>query len=254
MEAEGPARLDQLGDRMAGAQDRLLQAGGVAVVDRGVIGLGQGILPDHVLTRHVRAQVADLRPHVAVGQLVPGAREGIGEFVGVVVEALGNLAEARIFLQRHVGGGHHGRQAAVGTVRPGRLVLLLLVLRLPLPRAGRALDQVVAVFEEHAEIVHAPLDGRRGPGAFQAAGDGVIAHAAFVPAGPAAALLGDVGALRGGADLRSIASAVALAEGVAAGGQGDGLLVAHRHARKGLADFLRRCQRVGTAAGPFGLT
>ena len=65
---------------------------------------------------------------------------------------------------------------------------------------------------------------------------------------PAEALLGDVRALRLGADLGGVAGAVALAEGVAAGRERDGLLVVHRHPREGLADVARRFQRVGIAA------
>jgi hypothetical protein len=46
-----------------------------------------------------------------------------------------------------------------------------------------------------------------------------------------------------------------LAEGVAAGDQGDGLLVVHGHAAEGLADAQgRRELRVRVAAGPSGFT
>jgi hypothetical protein len=47
------------------------------------------------------------------------------------------------------------------------------------------------------------------------------------------------GRLRVGAEQRGVAIAVALADGVAAGGQGDGLLVVHRHAGEGLAHIWR---------------
>ena len=43
--------------------------------------------------------------------------------------------------------------------------------------------------------------------------------------------------------LDGVAGAVRLAEGVAAGGQRDGLLVVHAHAREGLANVARRLQR-----------
>jgi hypothetical protein len=45
-----------------------------------------------------------------------------------------------------------------------------------------------------------------------------------------------------------------LAEGVAAGDQGDGLFVVHRHAGEGLADVARRGEGIGVAVGPSGLT
>jgi hypothetical protein len=51
---------------------------------------------------------------------------------------------------------------------------------------------------------------------------------------PAQALVLDP-ALRARAEQRGVAVAVALADGVAAGGQGDGLLVVHGHAGEGLA-------------------
>ena len=62
------------------------------------------------------------------------------------------------------------------------------------------------------------------------------AFAAAVAALPAEALLFEAGALGLGADVRRVAGAVALAEGVPAGDQRDGLLVVHGHAREGLAD------------------
>ena len=43
------------------------------------------------------------------------------------------------------------------------------------------------------------------------------------------------------------ARAVALAEGVAAGDERDGLLVVHRHAREGFADVAARRDRIGIA-------
>ena len=44
-----------------------------------------------------------------------------------------------------------------------------------------------------------------------------------------------------------------LAEGVAAGDQRDGFLVVHRHAAEGLADILRRRDRIGVAVRAFGV-
>ena len=59
------------------------------------------------------------------------------------------------------------------------------------------------------------------------------------------------GAFRLRADQRRIAGAVGLAEGVAAGDQRDGLFVVHRHAEEGLADVLRRRDRVRIAVRSF---
>ena len=51
-----------------------------------------------------------------------------------------------------------------------------------------------------------------------------------------------------GVDQARVAGAVRLAEGVAAGGQRDRLLMVHRHALEGDLDVARRLQRVGIAA------
>jgi hypothetical protein len=45
------------------------------------------VLPDQRLLGDQRAEVAGLGAHVAVGQLEPGAGEGVGELVRVLVEA-----------------------------------------------------------------------------------------------------------------------------------------------------------------------
>src|SRR6185295_1789342 len=85
-----------------------------------------------------------------------------------------------------------------------------------------------------------PLGRRRGPGAFDTAGDRVHALAAFEAAGPAEPEILDRAALRLGPDELRIARAMRLAEGVAAGDECHGLLVVHRHAREGLADVAAR--------------
>ena len=76
-----------------------------------------GVLPDELFGRNLRAEIARARAHVAVRQLEPGAREGIGKGLRVVEEPARDLPEFRIEAQRQVGGQH------------GRLVLL---------RSGRA--------------------------------------------------------------------------------------------------------------------
>ena len=44
------------------------------------------VLPDEGLFRHKRPEVADDRAHVAVGELEPGASEGVGELIRMLEE------------------------------------------------------------------------------------------------------------------------------------------------------------------------
>ena len=74
-----------------------------------------------------------------------------------------------------------------------------------------------------------------------------------VAADPAQALLLERGALGLGADEVGVAGTVGLAEGVATGDEGDGLLVVHGHPGEGLADVAGRGQRVGVAVGALGV-
>src|SRR3546814_10706624 len=62
------------------------------------------------------------------------------------------------------------------------LVLRLLVDGLPLLGARRASHQLIFIVEQHVEEAVVPGAGRRRPRAFDAAGDGVVAHAAFIAA------------------------------------------------------------------------
>jgi hypothetical protein len=71
---------------------------------------------------------------------------------------------------------------------------------------------------------------------------------------PAQALLFDVGAFGLGAHQLGVAGAVGLAEGVAAGHQGHGLLVVHGHAGKGLAHVAAEATGSGLPLGPSGFT
>src|SRR6185369_3601837 len=69
--SRGPGRLDQLADTEARAENFRLESGNVGVGWRG--SGGNRILPDQILGRNFRPEVTDLRPHVAMGQLEPGA-------------------------------------------------------------------------------------------------------------------------------------------------------------------------------------
>ena len=118
---------------------------------------------------------------------------------------------------------------------------------LPLVGAGRALGEHPFMAEQVLEVAVVPLDRVVGPGALDAAADLVAALAATEGALPAEALLLDARGLGLAADGGRVTGAVALAEGVAAGDERDGLLVVHRHAGEGLADVTRRRQRVRVA-------
>ena len=241
-----PGGLDQLADGQPAGEDLGLEVGDFAV--RRHVALGHRVLPDQVLGRDLGAEVATLGPHVAVRQLEPCARESVLEGLVIGAEPLGDLAVVRVHLECHVGRGHHGGDQLAGAMRVGRLVLVLLVDRLPLLHAGGALHDLVIVIEQQPKIVLRPGVGRVRPWTLEARCDGVLAPAALVAAGPAETLEGNVRTLGLGTDQRGIARAVALAEGMAAGGERDGLLIVHRHAGEGLAHVARRLQRVGIAA------
>ena len=93
----------------------------------------------------------------------------------------------------------------------------------------------------------------RGPCAFEARGDGVATDATGLVIHPAQALLLDVRTLRLGAEVRGTAVAVGLADGVAAGGERDGLFIIHRHAGERGSHVVRRAQRVGLAVDALGV-
>src|SRR5581483_499 len=120
-------------------------------------------------------------------------------------------------------------------------------------RAGGALGELPFVLEEVLEEIVAPLGRRRGPRDLEPAGDRVTRFAAAEFALPAEALLLDAGAFRLRAHERGVARAMGLAEGVAAGDEGHGLLVIHRHAGEGFANVSRRGERIGLAVRPFGI-
>ena len=207
------------------------------------------VLPDQHFGRNFRAEVADARTHVAVGQLEPGAGEGIGERGRVLVEAARNRPVDRVHAHRHVGGGHHDWHLLRRIVRVGCHVLVLQVLGLPLPGAGGALGQLPLIAEQHIEIAVVPLDRVRLPRAFDAARDCVASLAGAESAEPAEALGLDWCAFWRGSNVRFRAGAVGLAEGVATGGQGDCLFVVHRHAGERLADIAAGGDGVRPAVG-----
>jgi hypothetical protein len=126
VEAEAQAVETSSGDRQAAGQDLRLQRRDVLSSISGWSTAGIGSCQISVFLRHQRAEVARDRPHVAMGQLEPGAGEGVGELVGILVEAARDLLVGRVETQRQVG-GQHGRQALlrrVEGVRDDRLGVL----------------------------------------------------------------------------------------------------------------------------------
>ncbi len=248
--SRSPRGLHELLRREARVEQRLLQRRDVGVVDQRVVHGGDRVLPQQVFLGHQCAEIADLGPHVAVRELEPGTGEGVGKVLRVGEEAARDLLVGRVGAQAEVGGRHHRLVQLAGDVRIGH-VAPGVALGLPLVRAGGALRQFPLEAEQRLQIAHVPLRRRRGPCAFEAAGGCVRAYAGLEGVLPAQAQLLDVRAFGRRAHLLGVARAVALAEGVAAGDEGHGLFVVHRHAREGVADVARRARRVGLAVGSF---
>src|ERR1700685_2029048 len=124
----------------------------------------------------------------------------------------------------------------------------------PLMRAGRTLRQFPFVAEQVGEEVVAPLRGRRSPGDFQAAADGVTTVPFAELVLPSEALILDVGAFWFVANILSgNTSAVGLAKGMSAGNERDGLLVIHRNAGECFPNVACRSDGIGLSIGPFGI-
>ena len=96
---------------------------------------GDGVLPDQLLFGHFRPQVAGDGAHVTVGQLEPGAGEGIGEGLRILVEVAGDLAKLGVKAQGQVGSEHGRLVELAGDVRIGND--LRCILGHPLLGAGR---------------------------------------------------------------------------------------------------------------------
>ena len=98
----------------------LLSAAMSCCVDQLVIDRGDRVLPDELFGRNLRAEVARARAHVAVGQLEPGAGEGVGELVRILEEAPRDLLVGRVEAQREVRGQHgRARDASAGSWASG---------------------------------------------------------------------------------------------------------------------------------------
>ena len=115
----------------------LLQAGDVLRVDQFMSDRGHRVLPDLRLLGNLGTEVPRDRPHVAVGQLEPRLREGVGELLRVLVEAARDLLVGRIEPKREVRGQHRRRDLLRRVVGVRNGARTGAVLRLPLLRASR---------------------------------------------------------------------------------------------------------------------
>ena len=89
-----------------------LRDGDVAGVDQLVVDGRDRVLPQQLLGRNLRSEVAGDRPHVAVRQLEPGPRERVGELLRVLVEPSRDRPVDRVHAQREVGRQHHRGRCA----------------------------------------------------------------------------------------------------------------------------------------------
>ena len=113
----GPCGRDKLADRQPRSEDFSLQRFDVLLAHGLVIDGGNRVLPDQLFFRHQRAQIARPRTHVAMRQLEPGARKGLGQLLRVLQEAPRYLFVDGVEAQREVGGQHRWRVALFGVVR-----------------------------------------------------------------------------------------------------------------------------------------
>ena len=210
------------------------------------------VLPDQGLGRNFRPHVSCQRTHVTMGQLEPGTRKGILEFLGVVEKTARNLAIARIFAKREIG-SEHDRSVALACIERIRNEVRGLAVRgNPLDRARRRPRLHPFVRIEVLQVLHGPARGRRRPRALEARGDGVGTAALAAAVHPAKALLLDVGSGRfgPGTAIRR-ARSMRLAKGMAARNERYRFFVIHGHAAEGLADVARCGEGVGDTIRPL---
>ena len=209
------------------------------------------VLPDQLFLRDIRAKVANLRPHIAMRQLEPSARKRIGKLIGVGQEAARNRPISGVELHRHIRRGHDRRVALGGVMRIRHRIRERAIGGDPLMRAGGACGQHPVMVHQVLKIIIVPLGRIGGPSTFNAAGDGIAAHASAEAVLPAKAHLFHRRRFRLRAHIARGASAMALAEGMATGDEGHGFFVIHRHARKGFANVAARGERVRLAIRAF---
>ncbi len=115
-----PRGLHQLRDRQSRLEQDGLQRGDVGVGDERSLVRRDVVLPAVGDLGNQRAAVADRRTHVAVEQLEPRLGEFLGQLLGVIQPAAGDLAVLRVVAQCEITGQHRrvGRAVAeaFGTV------------------------------------------------------------------------------------------------------------------------------------------
>ncbi len=196
----GPGGGDELLVGDAGLEDGGLEFLGVFVGDQRVIDGRDGILPE-LGGGNVGTEESADGAHVTVGEFVPGFGEGFLELVGVFVEAFGDGVVGGVFAQGDIGGEHDGGVAFGGVMGIGHHVIAFAVFGCPLPGACGAFGEFPVVFVEVFEVAMGPFGRGGGPGAFEAAGDGVFGVSFAVGIDPAEALYFEGCAFGFGADV-----------------------------------------------------
>ena len=216
-----------------------------------MIDSGNGILPDQILNRRFRPQIAGTRPHVAMGELEPGPGEGIFKGFRVIKEMFYDLAIGRIHLKRQVRGRHHGRMPYFGVMGVLHGVLGSRVRGRPLIGTGRALGQFPIILKERFQVPHIPSGWFGLPGAFGTAADCMPGFSAAKLAFPAEPHLLDGGSFGLWPDQRRIARTMALTKSMPACNQCNGFLIIHRHPGEGLTHINGRCHGIRYPVWPF---
>src|SRR2546430_7347483 len=81
---------------MSRCENLALEIGNVLRVDQLVVDRWNGVLPDQLLGRDLRAEIARTRAHVAMGELEPRAGKRVCELIRMLEEAPGDLLVDRI--------------------------------------------------------------------------------------------------------------------------------------------------------------
>ena len=109
----GPGRRDQLGALEVGGENLALEVLDVGGVDQAVVACGNRVLPQ-LRRGNLRTAQPEHGAHVAVSELVPGAREGVRERFGVLVETLADGPIDRVEDQCEVRREHHRAVESTG--------------------------------------------------------------------------------------------------------------------------------------------
>ncbi len=248
-----PCRRDQFGHRQARRQDLLFEISNVTGVHQFMVNCRNWVLPEQFFAWNFLTKVPNGWPHIAMGQLVPGAGERVCKLIRIFVEPARDLLVFRIHPHGHVGRGHDGDLLLGRIVSLWRHVRLVYILWLPLERASGALHKFPLIAEQHIKIAIVPFDRVWRPCAFDAAGDRVIAMANTELALPPKPLFGDVAAFRLCTNHRRVTRTVALAKCVTASSQRNSFFVVHGHPGKCFTDVLCRSQRIRIAVRAFGV-